>query len=308
MVDSPAHGRELYEKLMRVCHRFLGITPAYFGYVPNDDYVRQAIRRQATVVEAFPSSPVGARFPAPRPRRRRLGSAGAARAAASSSSWSGWCGRIGACVAESAMTPGYKTAAAAGLPPADELVLQHGELVKRIAYHVVSRLPAHIEVDDLIQAGMIGLLNAAQNFAPTKGANFETYAGIRIRGAMLDEARRSNWTPRSTFRNAKQVSLAIRSIENRTGRDAKAQEIAGTLGVSLEEYHRMVESAASSRILSYEQLAGDPERASMLPEAPEDGPETMLEEDQFREALAARDRGAARARAARAVALLRPRS
>jgi RNA polymerase sigma factor for flagellar operon FliA len=186
------------------------------------------------------------------------------------------------------MTPGYKTATAtaAGLPPPDELVLRHGELVKRIAYHVVSRLPAHIEVDDLIQAGMIGLLNAAQNFEPTKGANFETYAGIRIRGAMLDEARRSNWTPRSTFRNAKQVSLAIRSIENRTGRDAKGPEIAGALGVSLEEYHRMVESAASSRVLSYEQLAGDPERASMLPDAPEDGPETVLEGDQFRDAMA----------------------
>lgn len=184
------------------------------------------------------------------------------------------------------MTPGYKTSIAPGLPPADELVLQHAELVKRIAYHVISRLPAHIEVDDLIQAGMIGLLNAAQNFTPTKGANFETYAGIRIRGAMLDEARRSNWTPRSTFRNAKQVSLAIRTIENQTGRDARAQEIAATMGVSLEEYHRIVESAASSRVLSYEQLAGDPERASMLPEAPEDGPETMLEEDQFREALA----------------------
>ena len=184
------------------------------------------------------------------------------------------------------MTPGYKTASAAGLPPVDELVVKHGELVKRIAYHVVSRLPAHIEVDDLIQAGMIGLLNAAQNFTPTKGANFETYAGIRIRGAMLDEARRSNWTPRSTFRNAKQVSQAIRTIENRTGRDARGQEIADALGVGLEEYHRMVESAASSRILSYEQLAGDPERASMLPEAPEDGPETMLEGDQFREAVA----------------------
>jgi len=129
------------------------------------------------------------------------------------------------------------------------------------------------------------LLNAAENYAPTKGANFETYAGIRIRGAMLDEARRSNWTPRSTFRNAKQVSLAIRGIENRTGRDAKAHEIAAALGVSLEEYHRMVESAASSRILSYEQLAGDPERAAMLPDAPEDGPETALEEDQFREAI-----------------------
>ncbi len=177
-------------------------------------------------------------------------------------------------------------AVAVGLPPVDELVLKHGELVKRIAYHVVSRLPSHIVVDDLSHAGMIGLLNAAENFTPTKGANFETYAGIRIRGAMLDEARRSNWTPRSTFRNAKQVSQAIRSIENRTGRDARGQEIAATLGVSIEEYHRMIESAASSRILSYEQLAGDPERASMLPDAPEAGPETTLEEDEFREALA----------------------
>ncbi|HET7130811.1 MAG TPA: sigma-70 family RNA polymerase sigma factor, partial [Gammaproteobacteria bacterium] len=81
-------------------------------------------------------------------------------------------------------------------------------------------------------------------------------------------------------------SQAIRSIENRTGRDARSLEIAETLGVTLEDYHRMVESAASSRLLSYEQLAGDPERASMLPETPEDGPEALLEEDQFREELA----------------------
>lgn len=184
------------------------------------------------------------------------------------------------------MTMAYEIAPAAELPPIDELVLKHADLVKRIAYHVVSRLPARIEVDDLIQAGMIGLMNAAQNFTPTKGANFETYAGIRIRGAMLDEARKSNWTPRSTFRHAKQVSQAIRSIESRTGRDAKAAEIAEALGVTLEEYHRMVESAASARLLSYEQLAGDPERAAMLPETPEDGPETLLEGEQFREALA----------------------
>ena len=183
------------------------------------------------------------------------------------------------------MNAGYDMPIAVGLPPVDELVVKHGELVKRIAYHVVSRLPAHIEVDDLIQAGMIGLLNAAQNFTPTKGANFETYAGIRIRGAMLDEARKSNWTPRSTFKHAKQVSQAIRSIENRTGRDARSPEIADALGVSLEDYHRMVESAASSRLLSYEQLADDPERASLIPEAPEDGPEALLEEDQFRDAL-----------------------
>jgi RNA polymerase sigma factor for flagellar operon FliA len=184
------------------------------------------------------------------------------------------------------MTAGYEIQPAPGLPPIDELVLKHAELVKRIAYHVVSRLPSHIEVDDLIQAGMIGLLNAAQNYTPTKGANFETYAGIRIRGAMLDEARKSNWTPRSTFRHAKQVSQAIRAIEGRTGRDAKGQEVAEALGVSLDEYHKMVESAASSRLLSYEQLAEDPERAAMLPETPEEGPESVLEDDQFRDALA----------------------
>jgi len=62
MVDTPAQGRQLYEKLMRVCHRFLGITPSYFGYVPNDDYLRQAIRAQATVVEAFPGSPSARAF------------------------------------------------------------------------------------------------------------------------------------------------------------------------------------------------------------------------------------------------------
>jgi RNA polymerase sigma factor for flagellar operon FliA len=183
------------------------------------------------------------------------------------------------------MNAGYDMPIAVGLPPVDELVVKHGELVKRIAYHVVSRLPAHIEVDDLIQAGMIGLLNAAQNFTPTKGANFETYAGIRIRGAMLDEARKTNWTPRSTFRHAKQVSQAIRAIEGKTGRDARPPEIAEVLGVTIDEYHHMVESAASSRLLSYEQLAEDPERSAMLPETPEEGPESTLSDDQFREAL-----------------------
>ncbi len=184
------------------------------------------------------------------------------------------------------MSVGYGAPFTAAGLPVDELVLKHGELVKRIAYHVIGRLPSHIEVEDLIQAGMIGLLNAAQNYSPNKGANFETYAGIRIRGAMLDEARKANWTPRSTFRNARQVSQAIRAIENRAGREARGPEIAEELGVSLEQYHQMVESAASSRLLSYEQLADDPERAALLPDAPEDGPEAELEGDEFRAALA----------------------
>jgi len=183
------------------------------------------------------------------------------------------------------MNATYEIVGSGELSP-DRVVLEHAELVKRIAYHLVSKMPPHVEVDDLIQAGMIGLLNAAQNFSPDKGANFETYAGIRIRGAMLDEARKANWTPRSTFKNAKQVAEAIRMIENRTGRDAKAADVAEALGVSIEEYHRMLESAASSRLMSFEQLAQDPERSRLLPESPDHGPEDVLEDDQFRDALA----------------------
>lgn len=170
--------------------------------------------------------------------------------------------------------------------PLEELVETHADLVKRIAYHVISRMPPHVEVEDLIQAGMIGLLQAAQNFAADKGANFETYAGIRIRGAMLDEARRANWTPRSTVRQARQISQAIREIENRTGRDARGAEIAASLGMELDEYYRALESAVSTRLLSFDELADDPERAQLLPESPEMSPDGSCEADAFRDALA----------------------
>ena len=101
---------------------------------------------------------------------------------------------------------------------ADELIVRHADLVKRIAYHLVSRLPPSVLVDDLIQAGMLGLLEAASHYDITKGAAFETFAGIRIRGAMLDEMRRGDWAPRSVHKNARAISEAISIVENRTGR------------------------------------------------------------------------------------------
>jgi RNA polymerase sigma factor for flagellar operon FliA len=183
------------------------------------------------------------------------------------------------------MTASYEAVAHSDMS-LDELVVKHADLVKRIAYHLVSRMPPRIEVDDLIQAGMIGLLSAAQNFSPSKGANFETYAGIRIRGAMLDEARKANWTPRSTVRNAKEVAQATREVEARTGRDARAAEVAEHLGIELDEYYRILESAASGRLLSFDQLVSDPERVALLPESSEEVPDHVLEDDQFREALA----------------------
>ena len=96
----------------------------------------------------------------------------------------------------------------------NDLVVLHEPLVKRIAYHLMSRLPASVQADDLIQAGMIGLIEASRKFDPEQGASFETYAGIRIRGSMLDEIRRTDWTPRSVHRKAREVAEAVRKIEN----------------------------------------------------------------------------------------------
>jgi RNA polymerase sigma factor FliA len=132
----------------------------------------------------------------------------------------------------------------------EALVMRHAELVKRIAYHLAGRLPASVEVDDLIQAGMLGLLEAAGNYSAGRGASFETYAGIRIRGAMLDGLRKLDWAPRSVHRKARAVANAIRELEGEIGREARDTDVAVKMGVSLEEYHKIVEDAAGCQISS----------------------------------------------------------
>ncbi len=134
------------------------------------------------------------------------------------------------------------------------LLEQHTVLVKRIAYHLLARLPASVIVDDLIQSGMIGLLEAANNFDATKGASFETFAGIRIRGAMLDEIRRGDWTPRSVHKNSRMISDAIKSLENELGRDVTDIEVAEKLDISLNEYHHILNEVSSGKIIGIDDL------------------------------------------------------
>ncbi len=136
-------------------------------------------------------------------------------------------------------------------------VEDYAPLVKRIAHHMMMRMPACVQVEDLIQAGMIGLLEAAQKYDISRGASFETYAGIRIRGAIVDEMRRGDWAPRSVHRNARRVAEAIKTVESRTGRDATDIEVADELQLELDEYHTMVQDAASSRLFSYEEAFAD---------------------------------------------------
>jgi RNA polymerase sigma factor for flagellar operon FliA len=170
----------------------------------------------------------------------------------------------------------------------NQQVMQHLALVKRIAYHLLHRLPDQVQLDDLVQAGIIGLLEAAKNFDASHGASFETYAGIRIRGAMLDEVRRNDWAPRSVHRKLREVSEAIRQIEHRTGRDARDTEVASALGIELDEYHRIVHDASRTRVFSLDELqAADriDDKMDDSQRAPDISNE--LTRQRFKEALAA---------------------
>lgn len=136
----------------------------------------------------------------------------------------------------------------------ETLVKNHAMLVKRIAHHLMGRLPHSVQLDDLIQAGMLGLLEATRHYDSSKGASFETYAGIRIRGHMLDEVRRNDWVPRSVYRNSRMISEAVRNVEHRLGREAKDSEVAAELSLPLNEYHDMLQDSASSHLYGFEDL------------------------------------------------------
>lgn len=177
----------------------------------------------------------------------------------------------------------YTRAMRAAASAQDQLVHDYAPLVKRIAYHMLARLPASVQVEDLIQAGMLGLLEASRRFDHSKGASFETYAGIRIRGAMLDDVRKGDWAPRSVHRNTRLVSGAIRAVEAKLGRDAKDHEVAAELEMSLDDYYAILNDTAGSKLFSFEDLleAGAPTEAG-ADQAPLDD----LEDNRFRTALA----------------------
>jgi len=167
-----------------------------------------------------------------------------------------------------------------------ELVEKHVQLVKRIAYHLVSRLPSSVQVQDLIQSGMIGLLEASRNYNPAQGASFETYAGIRIRGSMLDEIRRSDWTPRSVHRKVRMVAEAVRVLENEHGRDARDHEVAEALEMSLQDYHKILQDAAGCRVFSFDDPAVLGEEPENSKSDPSTSPLDALQKEDFQGALA----------------------
>ena len=169
----------------------------------------------------------------------------------------------------------------------EELVTAHAGLVKRIALHLAARLPSNIEVDDLVQSGMVGLLEAAGNFDPSRGASFETFAGIRIRGAMLDDVRKQDWTPRSVHHKQRQVSAAIRQIEADKGRPAESAEIVEAMGITLDEYHGILQDTAGCQVFSLEETLHDHGGVRETEDTEAVLPDQSLDRLQFRRELAA---------------------
>ncbi len=167
----------------------------------------------------------------------------------------------------------------------NELVRKHAPLVRRIAYHLMGRLPSSVDVNDLIQAGMVGLLEAAKNYVPSRSTHFESYAGLRIRGAMLDDLRRTDWTPRSVHRKAREMAEVMRQIESETGCDADESSVARRMGISLDEYHAILQDVAGSRVLSLSGKDGDAGEEFDIHDENALHPGQALEERSKREAL-----------------------
>jgi len=176
--------------------------------------------------------------------------------------------------------------AARGETP-EALLERYTPLVKRIAHHLLARLPASVQLDDLMQAGVMGLLEASRNYDASKGASFETFAGIRIRGAMIDEVRRGDWAPRSVHRNARKLQDAMTRLGKRLGRDASDAEVAAELEMSLEEYHALAQDSLSTKLFSLDELGGEEGNADDFIAGAEPSPERGVHADVLRRQLAA---------------------
>ena len=176
---------------------------------------------------------------------------------------------------------------ASGLSDKDECIREYAPLVKRIAHHLMLRLPSSVAVDDIIQAGMIGLLDAAGRYDELRGAQFETFAAQRIRGSMLDELRQADWMPRSMRRDMRRVETAMSKLQQRLGRLPSETEVAQELGMQLTEYQQMLFESRGAQLVYYEDFhnEGDEDFFDRYDFDSNADPLALLQDEHFRDAL-----------------------
>ena len=166
-------------------------------------------------------------------------------------------------------------------------IKNYAPLVRRMAHHLAARLPSSVQIDDIIQAGMIGLMDAAARFEESQGNQFETYATQRIRGAMLDELRSNDWLPRSTRKSLRRIESAMHKLEQRLGRAPSEVELAKELNVPLPEYQSMLQEARGYELLHLEDFGRDDDDDFLERNLPDDreNPFERYKDARFRAAL-----------------------
>ncbi len=171
------------------------------------------------------------------------------------------------------------------------LIKQYQPLVRRLAHHMMAKLPPSVEVDDLIQVGLIGLADALTRFEATQGVQFETFATQRIRGAMLDELRENDWMSRGSRKSQKEIEVAIRKVEHKMGRTPMESEIAAELGMSLTDYQSLLGKVRGTQLMYLEDMSGRNEDDDTYLDRhvadPASDPLNMLRDQKLREALVA---------------------
>jgi RNA polymerase sigma factor for flagellar operon FliA len=169
------------------------------------------------------------------------------------------------------------------------LIKQYQPLVRRLAHHMMAKLPASVEVDDLIQVGLIGLSDALSRFEASQGVQFETFATQRIRGAMLDELRENDWMSRGSRKSQKDIEVAMRKLEHRLGRSPLESEIAAELGIGLAEYQSMLSKVRGTQLVYLEDMSRNGEDDDTYLDRhvgdPESDPLNMLRDQRLRQGL-----------------------
>jgi RNA polymerase sigma factor for flagellar operon FliA len=169
----------------------------------------------------------------------------------------------------------------------DKLLVEYAHLVKYIAARILVNLPKHVDSNDLISAGIMGLIKAVETFEPERGFKFETYAGHKIRGAILDELRSLDWVPRSVRQKSRDLQRVYAKLENQLGRIPYDDEVCQEMGISLEEYENLLSEVTPTTILSLEESMPDRESDSkelrLIDTIEDPGSENPLKEMGFNE-------------------------
>jgi RNA polymerase sigma factor for flagellar operon FliA len=170
----------------------------------------------------------------------------------------------------------------------NSMLKQYSSLVRRLAHQMIAKLPANVELDDLIQVGMIGLTDALSRYDAAQGVQFETFATQRIRGAMLDELRGNDYLSRGTRKHQRDIEAALHRLQQRLGRTPAESEIAGEMGLTLAEYQELLGKVRGTQLVYLEDMSGDDGDADFLDRHVADeeaDPLARLRDQRMRQAL-----------------------